>query len=409
MSFSTVVHRQISLLGEDEWSCFAQASCYQSYHWLKRLEISNHSYYITVYSHSGSAVAVMPCYYLLTSSATFRTYDIEYLLHGNLAKDEISRLSENDDIGASTTLQIIPPKSRVVLFPTLLCAIRNGYESLPIYRQHTQATDIDAINHMIVRRLLELRMELDCRSLSVLYVSELHPFAKLLSEMEWLAIDLEAEAKLSLPGHSFDDYLSVFSGKRRGKFRREMKRFEQSGSEIEITELSKGLLPRLAVLLQNIETKYQGVQEKPERFMQYLSGLEQMPFRNHLFLAKKSGEIVSFSLFYEFGDVLYGRMAGFDYEKIDDDFCYFNIAFYRPIIYAYEHGIHEINYGLGSLSTKVRRGCHLVPRRGFVYCPELHTDAQWLSWANVLNGAKRSYYESLITEYGSHMDDSTAN
>ena len=55
------------------------------------------------------------------------------------------------------------------------------------------------------------------------------------------------------------------------------------------------------------------------------------------------------------------RAAGFAYERLRGAAEYFNLIYYRPIRWAYEHGVRQIHLGIGSLHTKTLRGGRLAP------------------------------------------------
>ena len=85
-----------------------------------------------------------------------------------------------------------------------------------------------------------------------------------------------------------------------------------------------------------------------------------------VFLAHKRGDLVGFALFYLAGKTLYCKQAGFDYSRLADDFCYFNVVFYDPIRYAIANGIREIRYGLEAYEAKLARGCMLQQLDGHI-------------------------------------------
>ena len=64
---------------------------------------------------------------------------------------------------------------------------------------------------------------------------------------------------------------------------------------------------------------------------------------------------------YRWEDILYGRLAGFDYDRLRGAFEYFNLAFYRPFAYCARYGLTTLHLGIESRAAKALRGATMRP------------------------------------------------
>ena len=88
--------------------------------------------------------------------------------------------------------------------------------------------------------------------------------------------------------------------------------------------------------------------------------------KTKLFVARKSGEVIGFSLLLRHRDVVDVLMVGFNYVKqTNTDFSYFNLAFYAPINYAIENGVKKIYYRYLMEKIKLDRGS--TPERTYLF------------------------------------------
>ncbi len=73
-----------------------------------------------------------------------------------------------------------------------------------------------------------------------------------------------------------------------------------------------------------------------------------------LLLAEEGGSPVGFALRYHHQDMLYARVAGFDY-GFDNRADYFNLVFYHPIDQGTGRSTRAIHLGLGTFEAKLTR------------------------------------------------------
>lgn len=123
-----------------------------------------------------------------------------------------------------------------------------------------------------------------------------------------------------------------------------------------------------------------------------------------LFIAFKEQRPVAFALFYEYNGVYYLRPIGFDYSRLNDEFCYFNLIFYAPIREAIRAGIKAIHYSMESYDAKLGRGCKL--RHLLAYVRPLHETAGSLDqFMHLLDRGQRAYFSHVADRHPERLND----
>jgi uncharacterized protein len=169
-----------------------------------------------------------------------------------------------------------------------------------------------------------------------------------------------AEAVISPTGNCMDDYLASFSPRRRRKFRHEMSVFQQAGYDVAEESLS-ACWDEAGVLLGNLQRRY-GHLGSDERWKAALRRqADVLSERGVVFGCRDNGKLVAFCLAFPFGETLYVRLAGFDYQALRGAFEYFNLIFYEPLRYLFQHGLRRLHLGRESYDAKVLRGATLAP------------------------------------------------
>lgn len=168
------------------------------------------------------------------------------------------------------------------------------------------------------------------------------------------------DASIVLPGDGLEDYVQAIPAQGRRKIRREIKVFGQAGYQVAEERLAD-CLAEAKSLVCNLQHRY-GHMDDDE---QWRSELDQMAAllgeQGVVFSARRQGSLVGFALGYPFGDTLYMRRCGFDYEALSDAFEYFNLGYYLPLQYAYRHGLRRLHLGPTAYEAKIRRGAELAP------------------------------------------------
>lgn len=175
-----------------------------------------------------------------------------------------------------------------------------------------------------------------------------------------------ADCVLDVRWRSLDEYLADPSRRRREQIRREMRRFRAAGLRLEMRG-AEAIGPELAELQANVQRKYGHLPDVAGYRRQHELVASALGERVRLFLARRSGRTVGFTLCYEWDGVLYTRSIGFDYAALGADACYFHVEFYGPIACAAERGLREIHYSMESYEAKVWRGCRVRPLAGYVH------------------------------------------
>jgi hypothetical protein len=174
------------------------------------------------------------------------------------------------------------------------------------------------------------------------------------------AAEVGADARLTLRWDDLDAYVADRPKKRRDTLRNEIKRFRESGIEVEAGGV-EALTDDLAPLHAGWRAKHGSTVTVDDLLAQYAAVRAHVGPAMRMFVARRDGRPVAFSQFYEHDGVLYSRAAGFDYDATEGTFAYFNLLFYEPVGWALGRGIREVRYSMGSPEAKVARGCHLVP------------------------------------------------
>lgn len=169
-----------------------------------------------------------------------------------------------------------------------------------------------------------------------------------------------AEAVLDLPGTGFDDYLAALPAKRRREVRREVSRFAGSGSAV--TTLSvDGHWERLASLFGEVQRRY-GHAGDDEVWRRVVQRQTVRVAADAVILGCLAGkQLVGAVLIYPWRGTVYAKLVGFNYDRLQAAYEYFNLVFYGVIRYAYDHGLSRVRFGREALEAKVRRGARLDP------------------------------------------------
>ena len=171
---------------------------------------------------------------------------------------------------------------------------------------------------------------------------------------------LGADCVIDLAGHTIDDHVAALSTRqRRTNFRREVRRFADSGLVIRLVSLAEHS-DRLGPLLAAVQGKY-GHRAAPEEFSARLRRqAELLGSRAVVFACFDGADIVGFALAYQWGGELALRVVGFDYERLPGADEYAQLAVHAPMRFCYQRGFRRLHLGTESYQAKCRRGA----RRG---------------------------------------------
>ncbi len=377
MSYATRIHQAIEEIGETNWQKISlNAGFYHSYSWLRSVEgqLTPHTFYITVWVDD-QLVAGIPCY-LIDNARTYTFFNIPRLLAEDTIINEISPFLEDverEELQRETAV-LLAQQNR--LYPTLISVAPYGYTATICCHPDLSSQVTQQVIDIILDTFQQLATENNVASTAFLYVPQQKQLLHTqLLDRHYIPALIGAESILHITWDSFDNYLLSYRQKRRKGIRRERRVFQEGGLTIKIGGIAS-LDDAVVQMQSNLQKKY-GHSGNLERLRR---GFEQI--KTHLgssvrvYLARQDEQIVGYALFYEMGKTYYCKQVGFDYEQLDKNFCYFNIAFYEPIIHAIENGISSINYGVGTYEAKLKRGCQLNHLLGFFKCSPAVSDLQ---------------------------------
>ncbi len=252
--------------------------------------------------------------------------------------------------------------------PTLLVGSRSGYRSsfviAPWLEEQRQA-----VAWALAQKVAELAERLGAASVGWMWLEPqtASDLAVNLNNPEDLVL-AGPNCSIPIPQSSFASYLQQLSSSRRKSARREMERFSASGLTVERCPLSH-CLEELAPLAVNLQRRY-GHRTSPGDLLRELSAqAERLDDQSLVLVCRRDGTALAFTLLYRWEDTLYGRMAGFEYDRLRGSCAYFNLAFYEPIRAAVEMGVDRYHLGMAAWQTKVLRGAELEPAWIAVWAP----------------------------------------
>jgi predicted N-acyltransferase len=178
-----------------------------------------------------------------------------------------------------------------------------------------------------------------------------------------------ADTVLDVDWEDFDGYLAGRSRGRRSTIRRERRQYLSSDLRTSVHESTAALGEDTALLQVHLAGKY-GVGTSAESVLADYADLAATLDDNVLvFAADRDGVTVGVCICLRDADSLHIRSVGFDYSLVGDDFVYFNLMFYEPLLWGMANGVRRFSFGNGAYRAKQLRGCHLEPLHGVVRWP----------------------------------------
>jgi predicted N-acyltransferase len=347
--FHHVIFSRLEELGENQWNQLATGeSFYLSYPWLQTYPGSDAytPFYILVLDENETPAAAIPCY-LVRNPDFYAPYNVYDLFFRNL-----------------------PDVCRKDCFPMLLFGTRSSYVNGVLWNPRLSMQQMQEVGQAIRSAVAELIEQWNARLVAFLYLTQ--PAAQSLVDCRLLDkpfVVTAANCRLMLDFPDFDSYLDRFRSRRRWDIRRQVRRFEMLGYEVKRLRLSecKDMLAPLFLKLQH-RYGHQTTRDSAESMFS-----NQMRWLNELslvYLCLSNNHPVGFCLFFRWKQSLYARVAGFDYDRLQNDFCYFNVVYYLPIMDALREGMREIHYGTTAYEAKIKRGCLLEPAWSTLYQTE---------------------------------------
>jgi hypothetical protein len=173
---------------------------------------------------------------------------------------------------------------------------------------------------------------------------------------------LEADAWIEVPAGGLPAWLDRLPSKgRRDNVRYEMRRFRDAGYTVAHMALAECyeqlVVPALATL-----TKH-GQPSRPEEELRALhSHVASMGSAARVAVCSLGeGDPLGFCLYYVWGDTIFLRWIGFDYDRLVGAAEYFNLVYYGQIELAATLGVRWIHAGITAPEAKALRGAELRP------------------------------------------------
>jgi predicted N-acyltransferase len=337
--------------------------------------------------------------------------DVDFVTRYLLARDRTGRLVGALPVHEFVGRQLYEPYDPFALFieplgreqkkdewfPVVLGGTRAGYvnEVLcdPLLPESARARVVQQLLHA----LGETAHRREARSVSLMHLTpkgltDVRPF--LGSRAVPCVLDV-AYCRIDIPWNSFDGYLGALTHHRRRTVRHDLAQFERSGFTVSMGRLSDWY-ERAGPLLANMQQRH-GHQESVNEMTEYLEKqVADLDDISLAFLCHAGADLVGFSLFYRWEGTLYGRVAGFDYERRGDSEAYFKVAVYEPIRYAIENGFTALDLGAGSDSSKILRGATPDPMWSVVVASDRQPDG----WQALAAQRNEDAWQSWCTRNG---------
>jgi predicted N-acyltransferase len=392
--------RTIDDVGREAWLDLEAPSFYLSHDWLRTVEgmLSREHPYL-VLERRGEVVGVMACQ-LLRDDDVYAFYNPQFLL---LAPDRLSELqwwlSPDPAQRMAALATDLRPRAEQLL-PALLATAPRGYRSGISYHRSLSLAERDEAAHRMVDAFEELAVTCGANTTAVIYLPEASDphLEAALARRGFVPSVLGGDCSLHVSCRDFDGYLAHFRSGRRKTLLADIRRFVQAGCTAQVGGVEL-LDDDLAAMQAATQAKY-GHPSDPARTARWFARV-----RSHLgpytrvAIGRRGADVLGFGIYFEAGRELYGRAAGFDYDRLDRERSYFNVLYYEAIRYATAAGLRRIHYGMESYQAKLERGCTLEAMNGWF---RFRTgDAERLTeLLHLHTEAQRVQFETLRDRYG---------
>lgn len=175
-------------------------------------------------------------------------------------------------------------------------------------------------------------------------------------------VALAAEAWFRVDAPDWGSWLAALPSRRRADvIRREQHKFASAGYRLFDTTLS-AFIDDASRLQANTQARYGQPADVNALAGSFRAQSAAMGDAAQVVAARRPGEpVIGFCLYYERGNTLFLRTAGFDYTRLLGAAEYFNIVYYAPIERAINAGLRWIHAGIESEEAKAVRGARIRP------------------------------------------------
>jgi predicted N-acyltransferase len=363
----TRVFKTVDEIGEDAIDSIVDDGFF-TYGWFKTLETSKppiklDPFYVTAY-HKGELIAFTPC---------FRDIAGQYFQYGP---------------------EIIPyMKSALNVYNRLRLGQNNVLLCYSPWCFRTKVFFAKSVNQGDLLKKLCQSIDGICKKekilfSSFLFVSDFDQNLKL--GLEYLKYSRVLFWKpmlyLDVSWQTFEDYLKSLTRENRQDVRREMRRSIDNGVSVDHVTEFQVLSKTLSDLSFSNFLKHNKWAERLEPlFFESLS--KNAKDNTVVFLARKKGDIIGFSLGERKDENLDMFMVGLDYKSLEkNDYTYFGLVYYAPISWAIQSGLRKIYYRWGSEEAKYARGCKPELLYSFVKCHNKLANSQIGNYLKIKKG-----------------------
>jgi predicted N-acyltransferase len=173
---------------------------------------------------------------------------------------------------------------------------------------------------------------------------------------------------LDVPWLTFEEYLLSLKRKRRKSVRRDIRKCRENDIVFNAEPNFEEISARLSFLHSNLFRKHNNGRLSPFH-PSFFEDLNFFAKENAIvFVARKNGEVIGFSLGLRKNGFFDSFMVGFDYKSEGVEYVYFNLAFYEIIKWAISNRATKIYFRFTADRAKTRRGCKKEQVFSFVKC-----------------------------------------
>jgi hypothetical protein len=180
----------------------------------------------------------------------------------------------------------------------------------------------------------------------------------------WQLVLQDCEIWLELAGRNFEQYIRQLSSGRRATIKRDLAAFGASNLTVSHGSLHDAL-GFASQLFANIKEHHGQPLTRADADAWFRAQDLYLGQASVVLAAKTDRELpLAYSLSYEWGEDLYVRTVGMDYERAAGTGAYFQVAYYATLRYAAEHDLARVHLGIGALRPKLLRGGTAKPLYG---------------------------------------------
>lgn len=331
----------INKIDREEWDALVGENIFTSYGWLKTLEqtfIGDQKFRYFVLHEEGRLLAAAACYIAHPSG---QIHNCDNTLLGRFKR--------------------YASKVGISFLPAIICPPKSAFGTHIIVEKRLDLKKAEAVVTELIQKIEELASE---HRLSIVFTNVMdHEIILIrgLSARGYSKAFTFPLTYLDVDWSSFNDYLSSLkriSPSSAKMIRNEINKNRKEGVVIEQLEKADGCQDRLYELVNRNYLRHNG---KPFPFrMEYFKALkENLGSDAVIYVAIKKNDLIGVCVLLRRNASCHISVIGVDHESAGNDFTYFNLAFYRPIMDAISDRMKRVYCGQTQYALKTRRGFKL--------------------------------------------------